>query len=71
MEIISVGYAPIQNKTTIQVRVSKILSDKVKCLSELYQIQLSGHYTYESEDLFDVVVQTLQESGISVLPEME
>lgn len=71
MEIISVGYAPIQNRTTVQVRVIQVLSESVKCLSDLYQIQLEGHYTYESDDLFDVIVSRLQDAGVSVLPEME
>jgi len=71
MEIISVGFSPLSNKTVVSVQLAQVLTASVKQMSPLYSITLSGHFSYESPDLHDRVADCLIEAGIPVLPVME
>jgi hypothetical protein len=68
MKIVSLGYSSVSQKTIVSVEVSRTISESVVQTTERYEVTLNGEFDFETEGLYEAIVDTLNQAGVNIMP---
>lgn len=68
MKIVSLGYSSVTQKTIVSVEISRAVSEFVVQTTERYEVALNGEFDFETEGLYEAIVDTLNRAGINIMP---